>query len=121
VISKLILIVEDNKMVAEIAALVLKNSGYSVIVKDDYHTAIDCISNRSDIALLFTDILLPNGRRGTEVARFARDKNKQLPIIFTTAFSDQDINSDFPLSDNVLFIQKPYRPSALKEAVRNLI
>ena len=117
--KKLILIVEDNKMVSDVAAHVLKNSGYNVIVEENYEGAIECLSIRTDIALLLTDIILPNGRRGTEVAAFAREKFVNLPIIFTTAFSDQDLN--FSSSDSTLFIQKPYRAKLLKQVVEQML
>lgn len=118
-LDKLILIVEDNKMVSDVAAYILKSSGYEVIVKDDYESAIECLSTRTDISLLLTDIILPNGRRGTEIAAFAREKFANLPIIFTSAFSDQHLN--FSSSTCTHFIQKPYRAKQLKQTVDNVL
>jgi len=82
-------------------------------------SAIECLSTRTDISLLLTDIILPNGRRGTEIAAFAREKFANLPIIFTSAFSDQHLN--FSSSTCTHFIQKPYRAKQLKQTVDNVL
>ena len=116
-----ILIVEDNEGVREVAAEFLEELGYSVIVAEDGPSALMILTRRRDIDLLFTDIVLPGGVMGTQLAERAQQLRPDLPIIFTTGFASPDVLHDSAIDATHLVLSKPYRKSELATMVRSAL
>ena len=68
---------------------------------------------KNKIGILFTDIVMPNGINGHQLAARLRAKNPDLIVIFTTGFSPEIAGKDFPLEPGQNFLQKPYTEDAL--------
>ena len=119
--SETILIVEDNEGVREVAAEFLEELGYSVIVAEDGPSALMILTRRNDIDLLFTDIVLPGGVMGTQLAERARQLRADLPVVFTTGFASPDVLQDSAVDATHLVLSKPYRKADLATMVRSAL
>jgi len=108
-----LLVVEDEALVRELIVLELEDAGYAVVEAEDGPTAIRLLETHDDIALLFTDIRLPGGLTGWDIAEKARVLRPGLPVIYTTGFSSDELR----LVAGAHFLKKPYRPAAVLEAV----
>ena len=113
-----ILVVEDRHDVAEMARAILGDLGYTVIVAGDGHAGLAVLAQRSDIALLFTDILLPGGMNGVEVAREARRRHNHLKVLLTTGYAEASIERTDAGGREFDVLNKPYGRVELARKVR---
>jgi signal transduction histidine kinase/CheY-like chemotaxis protein len=116
-ISGTILLVEDNDEVAEITVSLLQELGCRTRRARTARQALEMLSGDS-IDLVLTDIIMPGGMNGLDLARSLRDRLPELPILLTTGYSSaaQDAASlGFPI------LPKPYRRNQLEEAVFGLL
>jgi PAS domain S-box-containing protein len=112
----LVLIVEDDTFVAELAAGMFDELGFSSTVAHSAKEALDRLAAGERPKLIFTDIVMPGGITGLEFARKVRQRYPELPILLTTGYSEQiGSSNDFPL------LQKPYELEALAGAVGGLL
>jgi len=75
--------VEDDSGVRDYAQEVLQHMGYSVVAAANGPEAIECLRQRNDIDLLFTDVMMPGGMSGAQLAEQARLLYPNLPVLFT--------------------------------------
>jgi len=116
----LLLLVEDDALVVMVAEDALKLGGYAVRVATNGVDALDALDAPSaKFAGLVTDIGLGQGPDGWEVARFGREHQPDLPIVYTTAESA----GEWPTHGvpNSVLVQKPYAPAQLLAAISTLI
>ena len=112
-----VLIVEDEELVREVATIEFEDAGFQVIEAGDGDTAVGLLASDVPIDLLFTDIRLPGSIDGWAIADFAREVRPDLPVIYATGFS-----GDAPrLVPGSRFFKKPYRPVAIIEAARAMM
>ena len=110
-----ILVVEDEKLVRQMAVFVLRRAGYEVIEAATGEEALSrCQEHTAD--LLFTDIRLPGALDGWDVAEHCRASHPSLPVIYASGYSHKEARQ-VPGS---VYIPKPYRPSQLVKTIRQL-
>ncbi len=121
--SEHILLVEDNELVRGYAERQLLALGYRVTAVGTAHEALAVLADETDIALLFTDIVMPGGMNGVELAACARAHDPRLRVLYTSGYSEHALAGQ---SDGALahpFLRKPYRPAdlamRLREALRS--
>jgi len=111
-----VLIVEDDALLAELAAGMLAELGFEGIVTHSAKEALDQLGGGERPKLIFTDIVMPGGISGIELARKVRDRFPELPILLTTGYSEEVGGSHgFPV------LQKPYELDAMAAAVGKLL
>ncbi|HEY8591878.1 MAG TPA: PAS domain S-box protein [Sphingomicrobium sp.] len=111
-----VLIVEDDMFVAELAAGMLAELGFESTVTHSAKEAIEQLSAGDKPRLVFSDIIMPGGITGLELARKVRERFPELPILLTTGYSEQVTASHgFPV------LQKPYQLDALAAALSNML
>ena len=110
-----ILVVEDNPLVGRMASSMLSSMGYNPVVVINAVAAIAELERPDPIALLLTDILLPGGMTGFELARLARRRWPGLPILFMSGFADHALPDEF--GANTKLLTKPFRLGQLSEAI----
>jgi PAS domain S-box-containing protein len=115
-----ILVVEDNPLVSGAAANMLSSLGYRPVVVADGPAAQAAMAARGDIALLLTDVVLPKGMTGFDLARAARLQRPQLPVLFISGLAD---TSPVPpeLTARSILLAKPFRVAQLAEALAGLL
>jgi PAS domain S-box-containing protein len=119
--SEKILVVEDDSAVLGFAAERLTSLGYSIIVSANGKEALDVIRSNQDIDLLFTDVVMPGGISGTELADAARKLQPALKVLFTSGYAeDAFVNREWP-DKSVHLLLKPYSQLQLAEKIRLLL
>lgn len=117
--AELVLVVEDQADVRNIAAAFLRSLGYRVVAVGSAGDALKELASNDDFAVLFSDIMLGGGMNGVELAQAARSLRPQLGILLTSGYDD-DSAAEMAKSSSEDFelIRKPYRREQLAVAVR---
>lgn len=116
--EEVILVVEDEADVRRYVANTLRELGYEVIEAADGRAALRAIENRPDIQLLFTDVGLPGGVNGRQLAAKASRRRPDLKILYTTGYARNAIVHQERLDAGVELINKPFTYAALATRVR---
>jgi PAS domain S-box-containing protein len=116
-----ILLVEDDAMVRVYVETQLEGLGYRVLAASDGEGALAILRQRDDIDLLFTDIVMPGGMNGRELADAARALNPGLKVLFTSGYTENALNHQGRLDDDALLLGKPYRRAELAARVREAL
>ena len=116
-----ILVVEDDHMILLQLAAQLESLGYTVIAASEGPSALAHIRNRSDIDLLLTDVVLPGGMNGRQIADAALAIRPDLKILYTSGYSENAIVHHGRLDSGVELLSKPYRRATLAAKVRKVL
>ncbi len=113
-----ILMVEDQPEVASLGKALLEMHGYHVVQVSNARTALDVLRTDQDFKLLFSDIVMPGGMNGVELARQVRRDFPAMNVLLTTGYADDAIDDS---SKSFELLRKPYRGGDLEARVRALI
>ena len=116
-----ILVVEDDPTLRAYAVESLKELGYRVLEAPDAAIALNIIEQPYAIDLLFTDIVMPGGMNGRELADEAVRRRSTLKVLFTTGYTRNAIIHDGRLDPGVRLIGKPYSFDDLSIAIRAIL
>ncbi|WP_296595087.1 PAS domain S-box protein [Phenylobacterium sp.] len=108
-----ILLVEDNPEVADVAARMLEELGHEVRVASSGLAALALLEREAQIDLIFSDIVMAGELDGLDMARQARERRPDLPVVLATGYSEAAarIGEEFPI------LRKPYRLADLNRAI----
>jgi signal transduction histidine kinase len=116
-----ILLVEDNEDVRAFTAQILRQLGYRVTVAADGRFALNALEQLSGVDLLFTDVGLPGGMTGRELADEARRRWPGVKVLYTTGYARNSIIHHGRLDVGVELITKPFTQSVLAAKVRSVL
>ena len=119
--AETILVVEDDAMILDQLRAQLTSLGYTVVCAAQGAEALETLGRRPDIALLFTDVVLPGGMNGRQIADAARLTRPDLKVLFTSGYSENAIVHHGRLDPGVELLSKPYRRAALAAKVRKVL
>jgi CheY-like chemotaxis protein len=120
--NETILLVEDEPAVRMLARQVLAQMGYEVYQAANAHEAVQIWKeHRGSIHLLLTDIVMPGGMNGRDLAQHLQKDRPGLKTIYCSGYSQDILGKDLVLEENVRFLQKPYTPAKLLILVRNCL
>jgi len=119
--SETILVVEDDEDVRTFTADVLRELGYRVLVAMDGSSALRTLERSPDVQLMFTDVGLPNGINGRQLADEVRKRWPAVKVLFTTGYARNAIVHHGRLDPDVQLVLKPFTQSALAEKVRSVL
>jgi PAS domain S-box-containing protein len=114
--GKTVLLVEDNEQVRNFAHILLVELEYRVISANSAEQALEVLDTEP-VDLVFSDVVMP-GRSGVELARLARERFPDLPVLLASGYSEEVAKgaaSDFEI------LAKPYGPDSLGEALAKVI
>jgi two-component system, chemotaxis family, CheB/CheR fusion protein len=116
-----VLVVEDNAALRRVVTRQLGELGYRVLAAENAAAGLELL-DRQSIDLLLTDIVMPGGINGRELARRARQRWPGIKIVFTSGFSEARLNGDGgPLAACTPLLSKPYRKEDLASAAREAL
>ncbi len=115
-----ILVVEDNPDVRRLVRRQLTELGYTVHEASNGPEALTMLRSRLAVDLMFTDIIMPEGMTGYELAGQARDSRPGLKILFTSGYTAIGAAQDHERGD-VPLLSKPYRKSELAHFIRSAL
>ena len=120
--SESILVVEDEMVLRDMARDILTDCGYRVLEAGSGREALQVWqSHRSEIQLLLTDMKMPEGMSGLELAQRMLAEQPGLHVIFTSGYSDDVISPEFLDRTHSRFLAKPYAYSDLVRLVRECL
>jgi len=118
--KRTIFVVEDEPTLRALVRKVLERDGYNVIEAPSGLAALEMWSEKKPhVDLLLTDMVMPDGISGLQLADRLKTENAHLKVVFTTGYSAELLGKDFVLREGVNFLQKPYPPQRLVQTVRN--
>ena len=118
--NETILLVEDEQSLRVLVRNVLTRLGYRVLEATTGLTAVEVWKeHRHDIKLLLTDLVMPDGMTGKQLAEVLVHENPNLKVIYTSGYSRDIAGQGFPLQDGVNFLSKPFQAAKLGQTVRN--
>jgi PAS domain S-box-containing protein len=112
-----VLVVEDNPEMRSIVLRQLRDLGYQPVESDSAAQALD-ILHHEHVDLLFTDVVMPGGLDGGELARLVAERWPAIKIILTSGFPQERINSDSVELKHLRLLIKPYSREEMAAALR---
>lgn len=116
-----ILVVEDDEGVRTIATQILRGMGYKVYAVGSGPEAIEILKSSQDFDLLFTDVVLPGGMNGVQVAADAEKFCPGIKVLYATGYTQNAVVHNGVLDANVTLVNKPYRRAELAEKINQLL
>jgi len=116
-----ILVVEDDVLVRNFVIAQLQGLGYRTVAAPDSRAAIALIEKGEPFDLLFTDVVLPGGMTGRELADEVKKRRPGLKVLYTSGYTENSIVHHGRLDEGVLLLAKPYRKSNLAQMVRQAL
>jgi CheY-like chemotaxis protein len=116
-----VLIVDDEAAVRMLMTEILTETGYNVLEAANAPSAIKVIDANPHIALLITDVGLPGGMNGRQLAEAVRTRRKDLKVVFITGYAENAAVSTGHLEHGMEILTKPFAMSVLSNKVRQLL
>ncbi len=113
--GKVVLVVEDEAKLTKIAVHMLETLGFRVATAENATEALQRLEQLGRIDVLFTDIALPGGVNGAELAEEVRRRHPDVHIICATGYVEDDVLRNRPLLAGTPLITKPYSRSTLAQ------
>jgi PAS domain S-box-containing protein len=116
-----ILLVEDEEIVRNLLADVLKHHGHSVVSAASAEEALQMLtSHDEDIDIVVTDVVMP-GMNGTELAAKIDEMEPQTPVLFVSGYTDDSAVRDGVVEEGKHYLQKPFAPKKLLRRIRKIL
>jgi PAS domain S-box-containing protein len=119
--TETVLLVEDDNLVREHAENLLKGLGYKVLVADRAAAALPILEGPEHIDILFTDVVMPGGMGGKQLADHAAKIRPDVIVLFTSGYTENAIVHHGRLDPGVNLIRKPYGRRELAQKLRQLL
>lgn len=116
-----VLVVEDDDDVRTYSVEILRELGYRVVEAHDGASALRLLERQARVDLLFTDVVLPGGMTGAQVAAQAEELRPGLKVLFTTGYARNAIIHHGRLDKGVQLITKPFTSADLAAKVRDVL
>jgi PAS domain S-box-containing protein len=117
--SGTVLLVDDEDTIRGVGTEMLKELGFSTITADDGREAVEVFKQNPDISLVILDLTMPH-MDGEQCFRELRRLDPDVKVIISSGYNEQEVAQKFLGKGLAGFIQKPYKLSVLKEAIRGL-
>lgn len=116
--QRLALIVDDEPAVRSLVCAILQRDGFRTLEAEDGAQAVRVIQEAGEgLHVLVTDIRMPGGVDGLQLADLARESLPALPVVVISGYADAERNR----RDGLEFLQKPFQAGALLNAVRRAL
>ncbi|HKW29318.1 MAG TPA: response regulator, partial [Verrucomicrobiae bacterium] len=120
--TETILLVEDEIALRRLMQRVLERHGYQIHAAGSGLQALEIWRERREgIDILVTDMVMPDGMNGRELADRLRNDKPDLKIIYCSGYANNMPGKDSPLRDNEAFLEKPFEPSKLLQKIRDCV
>ncbi len=119
--TETVLVVEDNNGVREVTVAQLEDLGYTVLEAENGLKALAMLANHPDIAIMYTDIIMPGGMNGAELAAQASARFADLKIVYTSGFAETAILQGSGVQALGVLLTKPVTKSNLANAFRHAL
>lgn len=115
-----VLLVEDDDDVRTVAHAMLEDLGYTVREADNAQRALDMLRVDATVDLIFSDVIMPGGMNGAQLAALLRTEYPMIPVLLCSGYTAQHLTAELTLGD-IRCLRKPYTLVELAEAVATAI
>jgi CheY-like chemotaxis protein len=119
--SETVLLVEDNQGVLEVVTAMIEELGYRVLTAQNGPEALTMVQRGEPIDLLFTDLVMPHGISGAELAERAREMRPELKILLGSGYSARISSAAAATAAGLPILGKPYRQAELAAKLRAVL
>ena len=119
--GEVVLIVDDEMVLRMLMTDVLQETGYRTVEASDGPSALKILASDARIDLLITDVGLPNGLNGRQVADAARKTRPNLKVLFITGYAENAVIGNGHLDPGMQVMTKPFEIAAFNQKVRDMI
>ncbi|HWJ58640.1 MAG TPA: PAS domain S-box protein [Sphingomicrobium sp.] len=119
--GEVVLVIDDEPTIRMLVAEVLADSGYAVIEAVDGPAGLKVLESNARIDLLITDVGLPGGINGRQVADAARVQRPNLKVLFITGFAENAVLGQTRLESGMFVMTKPFQMDAFAQRIREII
>jgi len=116
--NETILIVDDEVDLLYLADKYLTELGYQTYQAENAHQALEILEQHKDIDCLFTDVVMPGGINGYDLAQRATEKNPALKVLITSGFTSKTITQKGRILFSTQMLSKPYRKADMAQHIR---
>jgi len=110
--------VEDDEEVLSVTAESLRDLGYHVVTATNAVRALEILRGDQPIDLLFSDVIIPGGTNGAQLAVTARRVRPELKVLLTSGYTAAALSLEHGLPDNLDVVGKPYQRDELAQKLR---
>ncbi|PKQ25779.1 MAG: hypothetical protein CVT64_08780 [Actinobacteria bacterium HGW-Actinobacteria-4] len=116
-----VLLAEDDLLVQQFAAQQLRQRGYQVTVANSGPEALELLDSMDQLDLLFTDVIMPGGMTGRQLAEQVEQRRPGIPVLYSSGYTENVIVHNGRLDANVQLLNKPYSSHQLATKVRAVL
>jgi len=120
-VGETVLVIDDEPILRMLITDVLEENGYKALEAADGPTAMKFLESDARIDLLITDVGLPGGMNGRQVADAARKQRPDLKVLFVTGYAEKAVVGDGHLAPGMEVMTKPFVVTALAQKIRDMI
>ncbi len=115
-----VLVVEDDEDVRDIASQTLLDAGYEVLLAENGNQGLEQFQKHRNIDLVFSDIIMPGGMTGVEMAQEIQ-RIKPIPVLLATGYAEKMLKDRVQENTNILCISKPYDTEELPRLIDSML
>ena len=119
--GEVVLVVEDEPAVLELAVESLRDLGYKTLAADTAVTALERLRSTEHIDILFSDIVMPGGMNGVQLAVVARTLRDGLKVVLTSGYTASALAHDHEMPAGTPLLSKPYAREDLALTLRSVL
>jgi PAS domain S-box-containing protein len=119
--GQVVLVIDDEPTIRMLVAEVLAESGYAVIEAPDGPAGLRVLESNARIDLLITDVGLPGGMNGRQVADAARVSRPDLKVLFITGYAENAVIGRGRLENGMFVLTKPFQMEVLADRIREIV
>ena len=116
-----ILVVEDDESVRDVASHMLKTAGFEVLTAHNGSSGLREFKTNPDIDLVFSDVIMPGGMTGVELAKKILELSPRLPILLATGYAEKQLKDQLTGHKNVVLVAKPYDTNELPDLINSMM
>jgi CheY-like chemotaxis protein len=119
--GEVVLVIDDEPTIRMLISEVLEEHGYAVVEASDGPSGMRILQSAARIDLLITDVGLPNGMNGRQIAEAARQTRPGLKVLFITGYAENAVVGNGHLDKGMLVIAKPFEMGVLARKIREIV
>jgi len=119
--GEVVLVIDDEPTIRMLIAELLAESGYTVIEAPDGPAGLSVLESNARIDLLITDVGLPGGLNGRQVADAARVTRPDLRVLFITGYAENAVVGNGQLDKGMFVLSKPFQMDVLARRIRDIM
>ena len=112
----IVLLIEDDADVRDVTQVMLEELGYTVKGADSAQVALNVLRNDASVDLIFSDVIMPGGMNGAQLAKVIQAEYPAIPIVLCSGYTAQHLSAELTLGD-IRCLRKPYTAAELAEVV----